>query len=104
MRGTLRPECCAGHFPEYPSWPVAIIGYNAVRVMERLLHHFAGNEAEYTIISASIASNKLVSAASPLLFRATCTSASKGLSHYAFSCLVLCGEEKVARFTTETRL
>lgn len=103
-RGTLRPECCAGHFPEYPSWPVAIIGYNAVRVMERLLHYIAGNEAEYTIISASIASNKLVSAASPLLFRATCTSASKGLSHYAFSCLVLCGEEEVARFTIEMRL
>lgn len=103
-RGTLLPQHCAGHFPDYPAWPVAIIGYNVVRVIERLLHHLVGKAVPYTVITATTNADLLVSVADPLLFRAVCIFASDRLAYYAFSCTALRNEEIVARLHIEISL
>ncbi|KGM33975.1 hypothetical protein [Inquilinus limosus] len=100
----LAPARCAGHFPGYPAWPVAIIAETIAQVVSRLLHHILGKETDYSVVRTDIAALKLVSAATPLSFLVDCLSASRTLSHYVFSARVMWGEEIVATLDTELRV
>ncbi|WP_155888709.1 hypothetical protein [Inquilinus limosus] len=100
----LAPARCAGHFPGYPAWPVAIIAETIAQAVARLLHHILGREAEYSVVRTDIAALRLVPAATPLSFHVDCLSASRTLSHYVFSARVMWGEEVVATLDTELRV
>jgi len=101
--GSLTPARCAGHFPGYPAWPVAIIAETVAQVVSRLLHHIVGKEVDYSVVRTDIAALKLIPASVPLTFVAECLSASRTLSHYVFSARVLRGDEIVAVLDTELR-
>jgi len=94
---------CAGHFPHYPVWPVAIIGYYSEHVIERLFHHIVGQKAEYAIQACTVSAERLVSAADYLSFRAICTYASRQSARFTFSCEVYRGDERVAVFEVNLR-
>ncbi|MFE0758318.1 hypothetical protein ACFW16_30440 [Inquilinus sp. NPDC058860] len=100
----LAPARCAGHFPGYPAWPVAIIAETIAQVVSRLLHNILGRETDYSVIRTDIAALKLVPAAAPLSFHVDCLSASRTLSHYVFSARVMQGEEIAATLDTELRV
>ncbi|MBP0581065.1 hypothetical protein J8I29_17195 [Labrys sp. LIt4] len=100
----LPPVRCAGHFLDYPAWPIAIIAETITQVVTRLLHHIVGREVDYSVVRTDIAALKLVSAASELLFEVESLSASRALSHYAFSARVKREGEVVVSFETELQV
>ncbi|WP_342238922.1 hypothetical protein [Inquilinus sp. OTU3971] len=97
----LAPARCAGHFLHYPAWPIAIIAETITQVVARLLHHIIGRETEYSVVRTDIAALRLVSAAEALSFQVECRSASRILSHYAFSARVMRREDVVVTMDTE---
>lgn len=101
---SLTAEQCAGHFPHYPTWPVAIIGYYCEHVIERLLHHIVGQKVHYVIQSGAISAEKLVSIRDWLSFRATCTYGARQSGHFKFSCGVYRADERVADFEVFLRI
>ncbi|QRR07561.1 hypothetical protein FPJ27_14775 [Burkholderia sp. MS455] len=75
----------AGHFQDYPTWPVAILADTVAQVRSRLLHHMLGEQRKYTIIRVDLEALQLVSALESLTFEVECVSQSTALSHYVFS-------------------
>lgn len=74
----------AGHFVEYPTWPVAIIADTVSQVMTRLLHDMLDKEVNYRVAHLDVQALRLISASEHLTFRVECTSASDHLSRYMF--------------------
>lgn len=66
--GPLAPQQCAGHFPGYPCWPVAIISQTAIQATGELLRKQHGPNTLIHIQNAEISAEKLISAHSPLRF------------------------------------
>lgn len=97
----LAPARCAGHFLNYPAWPVAIIGHTASQTIGRLLHHIVGKEIHYTVLKCDLCAHQLVSSSEPLSFHTKCVSASAHLAHYVFETQVMRNEEVIATVGTE---
>ena len=97
----LSPTRCAGHFPQFPAWPVAIMAETAAQVTARLLHHIVGKEVRYSVLRVELSALKLVSASQPLEFQVNCLSASRALSHYTFSAQAMQGSEVAFKMKTE---
>ncbi|SEP23458.1 hypothetical protein [Nitrosovibrio sp. Nv6] len=91
----------AGHFPEYPTWPVAIMAEAASQVRSKLLHHILNDEVDYTVIKLDIDALHLVAASEPLTFQVECVFASHALSHYVFSTRILRGTTVTATLQSE---
>ncbi|HCF3047470.1 hypothetical protein ACM714_27530 [Pseudomonas aeruginosa] len=66
--GPLSPQQCAGHFPGFPCWPVAIISQTAIQAMGELLRKKYGPNIRFHIQEAELSAEKLISAHSPLRF------------------------------------
>lgn len=94
----------AGHFPCFPTWPVAIIADTVAQVRSRLLQHLLGREAYYRVTHVTITAKHLVSAKEALVFHVTCCFASIALSRFAFTARVCRGEEVVVSMEMEVYL
>jgi hypothetical protein len=98
----LPPERFAGHFVEYPSWPVSIIGEAAAKARSRLLHHMIGKEVQYTVTRLDVDAWRLVPASGSLMFHVQCISESPILSKFVFVTQVMWGE--IASSTIESEV
>ncbi|WP_130932379.1 hypothetical protein [Pseudomonas sp. Sample_24] len=67
---------CEGHFPDYPTWPVAVVMYGLSQVMSRLLDHKVGRVTPFRLLHVRLAADELVSADKQLLFSACFSSVS----------------------------
>ena len=100
----LSPESCAGHFPDYPAWPVALIMHSLGRVAGRLLQHLKGQDTFYTVIHAHVLAETLAFASQPLTFHASLNSAQTQPSDFSFTCRALHNETLVASLETLYRV
>ncbi|AIY39847.1 hypothetical protein LT85_0687 [Collimonas arenae] len=100
----LAPARCAGHFLDYPAWPVAIIVHTVAQTTSRLLHHILDKEVSYTVVKCDLSAHQLVPASEPLSFHTSCMSASAYLSHYVFETRVMRQREIVATVRTELQV
>lgn len=102
--GALAPARCAGHFLDYPAWPVAIIVHTVAQTTSRLLHHLLDKEVSYTVVKCDLVAHQLVPASEPLSFHTRSITASAYLSHYVFETRVMRQAELVAVVTTELQV
>lgn len=100
----LAAACCAGHFLDYPAWPVAMIVHTVAQTTSRLLHHIVDREVSYTVVKCDLSAYQLVPACEPLSFHTRCVSASAYLSHYVFETKVMRNGEIAAEIATELRV
>ncbi|AMO98531.1 hypothetical protein CAter282_0608 [Collimonas arenae] len=100
----LAPTRCAGHFLDYPAWPVAIMVHTVAQTTSRLLHHIVEREASYTVVKCDLSAYQLVPASEPLSFHTRCVSASAYLSHYVFETDVMRNGEIVSSVATELQI
>ncbi len=61
---------CAGHFPNYPCLPVAILMGRLSRVAAKLYAHRTGSQNKYRVVNAEISAQKLAFAGQQLRFTA----------------------------------
>jgi hypothetical protein len=61
---------CAGHFPNYAMWPVAIVMYGMSQALSRLLDHKMGRTVSYRLLYATLDAAERVPAARQLQFTA----------------------------------
>jgi len=85
----LSAQQCAGHFENYPVWPVAIMAHTVAQTISKLLHRIVKEEKTYTIVRSSISISELTSYAQELTFHTQCLYAFRHLSHYSFETNVL---------------
>lgn len=64
------PQLCAGHFENYPMWPVAIVMSAATQLITTLLRQTFYSELQYRIISANMRAKKLLSVTEAIIFHA----------------------------------
>ncbi|WP_048959604.1 acyl carrier protein [Enterobacter bugandensis] len=64
------PILCAGHFENYPMWPVAIVMTAATQLISTLLRQTYYSELQYRIISANMRAKKLLSVSKSIIFHA----------------------------------
>jgi hypothetical protein len=100
----LAPARCAGHFLDYPAWPVAMIVHTVAQTTSRLLHHIVDKEVRYTVVKCDLSAHQLVPACEALSFHTRCVSASTYLSHYVFETKVMRNGEIAAEIATELRV
>ncbi|QCP54480.1 hypothetical protein FAZ95_36900 [Trinickia violacea] len=91
----------AGHFDEYPSWPVAIVADTFAQVRSRLLHHLLDDEVDYKVARLDVDAHRLVPASASLRFEVECTFANRTLSRYIFSARVMWGATLVSEMQSE---
>lgn len=94
---------CAGHFPEFPAWPIALIMHSLGRVAGRFLHHIVGDEVYYTVTDAAVIAESLTFAVEPLSFRASLKSATND-QDFTFGCQAINGNRTVAELETVFRV
>lgn len=100
----LAPARCAGHFLDYPAWPVAVMAHAVAQTIGRLLHHIVDKEVGYTVVKSDLSAYQLVPASAALSFHTSCISAFAYLSHYVFETKVMRHDEIVAAIATELRI
>jgi hypothetical protein len=66
--GPLTPQQCAGHFYQYPCWPVAIISQTAFQVTGELIIEKYGKEMRFCVHDTKLSAKKLIGADSVLKF------------------------------------
>lgn len=58
--GTIKPERCAGHFPEYPALPLATLSYYQTQAVSLLLKDITGfSDLQYRINHVSVEADNL---------------------------------------------
>lgn len=71
--GPLSPEQCAGHFDNYPCWPVAIISQTAFSATGELLKRRLGKNVRFCVRETTLFADKLVCASTVLRFNVELT-------------------------------
>lgn len=100
----LLPDACAGHFPDYPAWPVALVMHCLGRVSTNLLHHLTKRPLTYTVLEADMYADTLVFASQPLTFSAALDHSRRTTqSDYAFTCHAIHEGSVVARLEALVR-
>lgn len=87
VAGPLSVEDCAGHFPCYPAWPVAVVMHTLTRVAGRALQHIVNRECRHSVVQAEVFADHLVPAASALSFRVTRQESNHAPPLYQFDCI-----------------
>lgn len=64
------PQLCAGHFDNYPMWPIAIIMSAATQLITTLLRKTYYPQLQYQIISVNMRAKKLLSVSEAIVFHA----------------------------------
>ncbi|WP_448144432.1 hypothetical protein [Pseudomonas silesiensis] len=65
---------CEGHFPQYATWPVAVILYGMSQALSRLLDHKMRRAVSYRLLHVTLNAAELVPAARQLQFHARLSS------------------------------
>ncbi|MFJ2992323.1 hypothetical protein [Pandoraea sp. NPDC087047] len=94
----------AGHFPNYPAWPVAILASCSLRVVGRLIEHRLGRSASYDVLTAELVAHKLIGAATAVSFVATYVSESPIDHRFNVNCDVIADGVVVAEVLTSVRV
>lgn len=98
--GEFSLQRCAGHFPGYPMWPVALVIYGLSQLNTRLLEQRLQRPVRYTVVGAQVQARKLVAATEQLTFNAQLL----WLAGDEQSCSMLSsasyGGQEIARFET----
>ncbi|WP_152974296.1 MULTISPECIES: hypothetical protein [Pseudomonas] len=68
LAGPLSAQQCAGHFPGFPCWPVAIISQTAFQVTGELLRKKYGMGTRFCVRDTQLSAEKLMGADSVLKF------------------------------------
>ncbi len=101
--GKIKPEYCAGHFPNYPILPVAILGYYQSKAMSLLLDQIMGvSDSKYLISHAVLLAHDFAFAGTKLIFSAKLISHVDG--EYSFESKVIDDSEKNVATATATLL
>lgn len=101
--GGLSPRSCAGHFRDYPAWPVAIIVSCMLRTVEKLLHHILQSPVPWCMDSCTVEAFELIAAGTPVVF-STMYAGSLMMSQHKFICEAHTGNEIGARVVTIIRV
>jgi hypothetical protein len=95
------PESFAGHFDNYPSWPVAILADTFGRVRSALLHNMIDRQTNYRVGYLNVDAFQLAPAAARLTFEVACVSSFPLLGRYVFSAKVRWGDKTIAAMESE---
>lgn len=87
---------CAGHFPHYPMWPVAVVVYGLTRMLSFLLEKRLKRPFLFAGLQAEVHALQLVSAHEPLTFYAGVKSMSRNGRLCRMRCVASLGEKTVA--------
>lgn len=88
---------CAGHFPGYPMWPVALVIYGLSQVMADLLAEEMKRPCRFTMVHAKVQALRLVPATEQLTFCARLVSTFGDAQACRMDCCALLGDEVIAR-------
>ena len=95
------PQSFAGHFDEYPSWPVAILADTFSQVRTALLHSMLDQQVCYRVGYLNVDALQLAPAIARLTFEVKCTSSLRSLGRFVFLAKVTCGDTTVATMESE---
>ena len=95
--GPLPAGACAGHFPEFPAWPVALVMHCISRLAGRALQQHVGRQCSYSVVHADVVAEHLAFAVDKLWLRALHIS-SDGDMH-TFDCLATNAEKTIGAVT-----
>lgn len=92
---SVGPELCAGHFPELPALPVAVVAGGMLQVAQQLLRELVGADPLRCIAGeASLAAQELALAGETIDFTARCTGQRGRV--YTFEGAARAGERTIA--------
>lgn len=91
--GPLPPNYCAGHFANYPTWPVAVVCHALIRLAGRALHRVLGETCEFSVVQADVSAEHLAMAENRLSLTASYQSADDSI--YTFDCVAATGSATV---------
>ena len=94
----LLPIQCAGHFPKYPAWPVALMAYGIGQVSSHLIDAILQKPVKYIVKEVDIAAFRLISAITPLTFTARLRVIED--NGYEVECSVSANGKEVSRLNT----
>jgi hypothetical protein len=95
------PQSFAGHFDNYPSWPVAILADTFGRVRSTLLHNMIDRQTNYRVGYLNVDAFQLAPAAARLTFEVECISSFPLLGRYVFSAKVRWNDKTIAAMESE---
>lgn len=64
----VTPAQCAGHFPLYPTMPIAIIMGGLTTVAGSMFSHHQGDDASFIVTGAEVSADRLIVAGQPVVF------------------------------------
>lgn len=99
--GQVSPESFAGHFDDYPSWPVAIIADTFGQVRTALLHNMLDRQTSYRVSFLNVDALQLAPARAQLIYDVECTMSLKTLGRFKFVANVSWGDITVATMESE---
>ncbi|MEY4578469.1 MAG: hypothetical protein RL701_3172 [Pseudomonadota bacterium] len=79
---TVTPDLCAGHFPLYPSLPVAVLMHALSSLCGEALRGRWGNAARYRVVAADVSAERLAFVGERLLFEAAFRQSNGDREHY----------------------
>ncbi|MDF9757497.1 3-hydroxymyristoyl/3-hydroxydecanoyl-(acyl carrier protein) dehydratase [Pseudomonas sp. TE6288] len=91
---------CAGHFPHYPMWPVAVVIYGLTQVLSFLLEKRLKRPFRFKALEAEVHALQLVSAHEPLTFYAGVKSLLRTKRTCRMRCVASLGAKTVAVLKT----
>lgn len=78
----VTPAQCAGHFPLYPTMPVAIIMGGLITMAGSILSHRQGNDASFIVNRAEVRADRLIVAGQPVDFEGLYVATVNGADDY----------------------
>lgn len=87
---------CAGHFPHYPMWPVAVVMYGLTQVLSTLLGQRFKSSFRFSVLEADVHAHQLVSGHESLTFCAGVKSISRNRRICRLHCSASLGSRTVA--------
>jgi hypothetical protein len=100
----IDPAQCAGHFLEYPVWPVALMMHTLGRVGADLLHRRMNYKAKYSVIRAQMSADALAFASMPIRFEANWEASMANPPVYGVVCKAMQNETVAAVMHVEFRV
>lgn len=106
LPGGLAPTCgpvdenaCAGHFPNFAAWPVAVVMHSLSRLAGRALQKDLGRPCSYSVVRAEIEADTLAFSSEVLQLKTT-RIFTGGCDHH-YHCFATSGERTVGEMKLE---
>jgi len=94
--GPLHPSACAGHFPNLPAWPVALVMHTLSRLAGYALQRLVRRQCSYSVVQAEVSAEHLAFADQQLSLCVTHESPIQQPTHYALHCIASIDQHTVA--------